>query len=147
LKELKSMSQVEFRERTFENQSFRASGLTFVTAAIVHWNTVHLDLAVQHLRMRGVNIPDGLLAHVAPLGWEHIALTGDYVPPPTRPKHSGHCAMFAACSYSRPLSLQFWRSCGLEELFLRYGVMFVPKGVIRVSPTPTTGGAPVAAAA
>ncbi len=24
-------------------------------------------------------IPDDLLAHVAPLGWEHIALTGDYV--------------------------------------------------------------------
>jgi hypothetical protein len=50
-----------------------------VTAAIVHWNTVYLDLAVQHLRMRGVNIADSLLAHVAPLGWEHIALTGDYV--------------------------------------------------------------------
>jgi TnpA family transposase len=71
--------QGEFRDRTFENQSFRASGLTMVTAAIVHWNTVYLDLAVQHLRMRGVNIPDSLLAHVAPLGWEHIALTGDYV--------------------------------------------------------------------
>jgi hypothetical protein len=26
-----------------------------------------------------VTIPDDLLAHVAPLGWEHIALTGDYV--------------------------------------------------------------------
>ena len=24
-------------------------------------------------------MPDELLAHVAPLGWEHIALTGDYV--------------------------------------------------------------------
>ena len=24
-------------------------------------------------------VPDDLLAHVAPLGWEHIALTGDYV--------------------------------------------------------------------
>ena len=71
--------QGEFRDRTFENQSFRASGLTLVTAAIVHWNTVYLDLAVQHLRMRGVNIADSLLAHVAPLGWEHIALTGDYV--------------------------------------------------------------------
>ena len=71
--------QGEFRDRTFENQSFRASGLTLVTAAIVHWNTVYLDLAVQHLRTRGVSVPDSLLAHVAPLGWEHIALTGDYV--------------------------------------------------------------------
>jgi TnpA family transposase len=71
--------QGEIRDRTFENQSFRASGLSLITAAIVHWNTVYLDRAVQHLRAQGVTIPDDLLAHVAPLGWEHIALTGDYV--------------------------------------------------------------------
>jgi hypothetical protein len=45
----------------------------------VHWNTVYLDHAVQQLRGQGVFIPDELLAHVAPLGWEHIALMGDYV--------------------------------------------------------------------
>jgi TnpA family transposase len=71
--------QGEIRDRTFENQSFRASGLSLITAAIVHWNTVYLDRAVQHLHARGVIIPDDLLAHVAPLGWEHIALTGDYI--------------------------------------------------------------------
>jgi TnpA family transposase len=32
----------EIRDRTFENQSFRASGLSLITAAIVHWNTVYL---------------------------------------------------------------------------------------------------------
>jgi len=47
--------------------------------AIVHWNTVYLDRAVRHLRARSAVVPDDLLAHVAPLGWEHIALTGDYV--------------------------------------------------------------------
>jgi TnpA family transposase len=71
--------QGEIRDRTFENQSFRASGLSLITAAIVHWNTVYLDRVVQHLRAQGATIPDDLLAHVAPLGWEHIALTGDYV--------------------------------------------------------------------
>jgi TnpA family transposase len=71
--------QGEIRDRTFENQSFRASGLSLITAAIVHWNTVYLDRAVQHLHARGIIIPDDLLAHVAPLGWEHIALTGDYI--------------------------------------------------------------------
>jgi TnpA family transposase len=71
--------QGEIRDRTFENQSFRASGLSLITAAIVHWNTVYLDRAIKHLRAQGVTIPDDLLAHVAPLGWEHIALTGDYV--------------------------------------------------------------------
>jgi TnpA family transposase len=71
--------QGEIRDRTFENQSFRASGLSLVTAAIVHWNTVYLDRAVQQLRAQGVAVSDDLVAHVAPLGWEHIALTGDYV--------------------------------------------------------------------
>ena len=71
--------QGEIRDRTFENQSFRASGLSLITAAIVHWNTVYLDRVVQHVRTQGAIIPDDLLAHVAPLGWEHIALTGDYV--------------------------------------------------------------------
>lgn len=71
--------QGEIRDRTFENQSFRASGLSLITAAIVHWNTVYLDRAVRQLRAQGVTVPDDLLAHVAPLGWEHIGLTGDYV--------------------------------------------------------------------
>ena len=49
--------QGEIRDRTFENQSFRASGLSLITAAIVHWNTVYLERAVQHLRAQGVSIP------------------------------------------------------------------------------------------
>ena len=71
--------QGEIRDRTFENQSFRASGLSLITAAIVHWNTVYLDRAVRYLRARGATVFDDLLTHVAPLGWEHIGLTGDYV--------------------------------------------------------------------
>ena len=69
----------KFGIRPFENQSFRASGLSLITAAIVHWNTVYLDRAVRQLRAQGATVPDDLLAHFAPLGWEHIALTGDYV--------------------------------------------------------------------
>ena len=80
--------QGDFRDRTFENQSFRASGLSLLTAAIVHWNTIYLDLAVQQLRAQGVSIPDELLAHVAPLGWEHIALTGDYDWNTAKPVHA-----------------------------------------------------------
>ena len=54
-------------------------GQSLITAAIVHWNTVYLDRAVRQLRARGGTAPDDLLAHVAPLGSEHIGLTGDYV--------------------------------------------------------------------
>ena len=69
----------ELRDRTFENQRHRASGLTLLTAAVTLWNTVYLDRAVRHLRASGIEVPDELLAHVAPLGWEHIGLTGDYL--------------------------------------------------------------------
>src|SRR5271165_3457558 len=67
------------RDRTAELQQHRASGLTLVTAAIVLWNTVYLDRALDALRRRGEVVPDALLAHIAPLGWQHINLTGDYL--------------------------------------------------------------------
>ena len=71
----------EIRDRTFENQSYRASGLNLAVAAIILWNTVYLGRAVGELRSRGEMIPDELLSHIAPLGWEHIAFNGDYVWP------------------------------------------------------------------
>ena len=35
--------------------------------------------AVEHLCAHGEPAPEELLAHVAPLGWRHIGLTGDYL--------------------------------------------------------------------
>ena len=69
----------EVRERNFENQRYKASGLNLVTAAIVLWNTVYIEKAVQHLKEQGEEINEELLQHLSPLGWEHIHLTGDYV--------------------------------------------------------------------
>jgi len=36
------------------------------------WNTVYLSRALDVVRRRGDLIPDALLAHLAPLGWQHI---------------------------------------------------------------------------
>ena len=47
-------------------------------SAIVLWNTRYLERAVAALR-RVEDVPDHLLAHLSPLGWEHVNLTGDYV--------------------------------------------------------------------
>jgi hypothetical protein len=71
----------EIRDRTLENQRCRASGLNLAVAAIILWNIVYLGRALGELRSRGEILPDELLAHVAPLGWEHIAFNGDYVWP------------------------------------------------------------------
>jgi TnpA family transposase len=67
------------RDRTAEAQQHRAGGLALVTAAIALWNTVHLGRAQDALHRRGETVPDALLAHLAPLGWQHINLTGDYL--------------------------------------------------------------------
>ncbi len=67
----------EIRDRSFENQRYRASGLNLVVAAIVLWNTVYLERAIQALRDSGKDIDENLLPHLSPLGWEHINLTGD----------------------------------------------------------------------
>jgi TnpA family transposase len=69
----------EMRDRGFENQNHRASGLNLVVAAIILWNTVYLQRALEMLRKKDEPIRDDLIRHLSPLGWEHINLTGDYV--------------------------------------------------------------------
>jgi TnpA family transposase len=66
------------RDRSADARQHRAGGLTLVTAAIVLWNTVYLGRALDALRRDGVEVPDAFLGHLAPLGWRHINLTGDY---------------------------------------------------------------------
>src|SRR5208283_2474019 len=56
--------QGRFADRTLESQSYRASGLNLVTAAIVYWNTIYLGRAVDHMRRSGNAAPDDLLQHV-----------------------------------------------------------------------------------
>ncbi len=69
----------EIRDRSFEQQRHRASGLNLITAAIVLWNTVYLERAVRALRRHDPSLDEALCKHLSPLGWEHINLTGDYV--------------------------------------------------------------------
>ena len=52
----------EIRDRTFENQSYRASGLNLAVAAVILWNSVYLGRAVAELRSQGEAVPDELLA-------------------------------------------------------------------------------------
>lgn len=48
-------------------------------AAIILWNTVYLQKAVQMLADEGTPVPPECMPHLSPLGWEHINMTGDYV--------------------------------------------------------------------
>jgi TnpA family transposase len=57
----------EIRDRSFEQQRYRASGLNPVTAAIVLWNTVYLDRAANALRGHDQTVDDALLQYLSPL--------------------------------------------------------------------------------
>ena len=61
----------ELRDRTFENQFFRASGLNLLVAAIILWNTKYLEPALATLAPQPQLIP-----HVTPLGWEQYRSDG-----------------------------------------------------------------------
>jgi TnpA family transposase len=68
----------ELRDRSFENQAYRASGLNLIVAAIVLWNTRYLAPVFAELARLGYDTSPEIIRHVAPLGWQHITLTGDY---------------------------------------------------------------------
>lgn len=70
--------QGEIRDRTSEGQHYRIAGLNLLAAIIIYWNTLHLGKAVDQRRRDGLDVPPELLAHISPLGWAHILLTGEY---------------------------------------------------------------------
>lgn len=65
----------EIRNKSIESQKHQASGLNLLTAAIILWNTVYLERAVNYLKSKDEIIDDNLLQYLSPLGWEHIHLT------------------------------------------------------------------------
>lgn len=65
-------------DRDREEQQRKASGLNLVIAAIGLWNTVYLQKAIAALAETGQPVPDEIIAHLSPMGWEHITLTGSY---------------------------------------------------------------------
>ena len=75
---LRICRQGEIRDRTSEGQHFRMAGLNLLAAIVIYWNTKNLGLAVATRRREGVDVPPNLLAHISPLGWAHILLTGEY---------------------------------------------------------------------
>ena len=79
--------QGEIRDRTTEGQHFRIAGLNLLTAITIYWNSKQLGNAVKMRQRAGLDCLPELLAHISPLGWAHIILTGEYrwrkLPPQT----------------------------------------------------------------
>ena len=68
----------EIRDRTSQGQIHRIAGLNLLTAIIIYWNTWKLGEIVEKMAKAGMVPPSDLIAHISPLGWEHITLTGEY---------------------------------------------------------------------
>ena len=68
----------EIRDRSGEGQHYRIAGMNLLAAIIIFWNTMKLGDVVSSRAANGAAVPPDLLAHVSPLGWEHINLTGEY---------------------------------------------------------------------
>ena len=66
----------EIRDRSSEGQCYRMAGLNLLSVIVIYWNTAHLGEAVRQRNHAGLTIE--LLAHISPLGWAHIRLTGEY---------------------------------------------------------------------
>jgi Tn3 transposase DDE domain len=124
----------EIRDRSFEQQQYRFSGLALVTVAIELWNMVYLERATNALRANGQAFDPALRQHLSPLGWEHINLTGDYLWRNTKKisakASSGLCGRFnvrdSPLSERTPLMLSCWAGGGsfcvsIGEFGLRFG--------------------------
>src|ERR1700688_2291521 len=65
------------RDRSFENQRTRDSGVNLIVGEISLIDAVYLRRATSLLETSHP-FASSLLQHVSPLGWEHVNLTGDY---------------------------------------------------------------------
>lgn len=96
----------QVRDRAYESQLHRVRGLNLLVAAIVLWNSRYLDEAVGALRRHGHDVPERILAHVWPLAWDHINLTGEYTWSADAPRDPDRLRDLRLDQLTPPLPLQ-----------------------------------------
>ncbi len=68
----------ELRPHYREGQEDQLGALGLVVNAIIPWNTIHMDAALDQLRTKGFDVRDEDVARLSPLGFEHITMLGRY---------------------------------------------------------------------
>jgi TnpA family transposase len=68
----------EIRQRYREGQEDQLNALGLVTNAVILWNTLYMDRALDHLRAQGLEIDPDDIARLSPLGHIHINMLGRY---------------------------------------------------------------------
>jgi len=105
----------EIRDRTLENQRYRASGLNLAVAAVILWNTVYLGRVVDELRSHGEAVSDDLIAlSRRSAGSTSPSMATTFGQPNRSKTASGHCGTRARHS-STPLSVGFWEDSACDR--------------------------------
>ena len=68
----------EIRKPYRQDQEDQLSALGVVTNAVVLWNTIYMEAALDHLRAQGIKIRPADLARLSPLIHKHIHMLGRY---------------------------------------------------------------------
>jgi TnpA family transposase len=68
----------EIRKRYREGQEDQLSALGLVTNAVVLWNTIYMQAALEHLQQHSTEIREEDEARLSPLGYGHINVLGHY---------------------------------------------------------------------
>ena len=71
-------SRGELRQRYREGQEDQLSALGLVVNAIVLWNTIYMDAALNHLRDQEIDVKTEDVERLSPLGYQHINFLGRY---------------------------------------------------------------------
>ena len=66
----------ELRQRYREGQEDQPGALGLVVTAIVLWNTIYMDAALDRLWAEGFDVRDEDVARLSPLGFDHINMLG-----------------------------------------------------------------------
>jgi TnpA family transposase len=68
----------EARQRYCEGQEEQLGALGLVVNAMVLWNTLYMNEALEDMRARGMTVLPEDVERLSPLGYDHINLLGRY---------------------------------------------------------------------
>lgn len=80
----------KIRKRYTDGQEDKQGALGLVTNAVVLWNILYMQAALDHLRAQGETLNDEDIARLSPLCYGHINMLGHYSFTPTELVTKGH---------------------------------------------------------
>ena len=68
----------EIRSALRQGQEEQPGSLGLALNAVVHWNAIYMQEAIQQVRLGGMGVHENDLAHLSPLIWRHLNFLGRY---------------------------------------------------------------------